>query len=141
MDVAALARADQGGSGGVYRVDVWFNVKLQAVTKLWQGIGGTSCYFFGEEDAREARGAYVGTDPYVYAESLWRGLQIRGHAAHGHRGGMAEFVVDIDTPAALGVCDSNTAYGRGGLLQYFIPNWASVLHATGREYTFSKKGY
>lgn len=138
-DPATLAVQDQVGA--LYRADVWLNVKLEAMTKVWQGIGGHSNFFVSEHDAREARGAYVGMKPFKFAETLWRLAQVRPSATHGYRTGIREFVVDRDVIAACSVCASNVAFGSGSVFQYFIPGWEDFLYSTGRTYTFFGKSY
>ena len=72
--------------------DAWMDVELEAMTKVWQGLGGESNFFFSEEDAREARGAYVGTQPYEFAETLWRLAQVSPSQKYGYRSAIVEFV-------------------------------------------------
>lgn len=139
MSISALAAADQAGSG--YRVDTWFDVKLEPMTKLWQGIGGHSNFFLSEEDAREARGAYVGTKPYKFAETLWRMAQVEPNATHGYRQAIAELVVDMPVEAAAGVCLANRSLGGGSVFQYYIPNWEGFIFRTGRTMKFDSKSY
>jgi hypothetical protein len=136
-DVASEARLAQVNGG--YRVDVWVAITLQPMTKVWQGIGGESNFFLSEEDAREAKGAYVGTQAYRFAETLWRLAQVQPNAKLGFRSGIQEFVVDIDTKVAMGVCLSNPVLGSGSVVQYYIPDWASRMHKTGRKFTFDEK--
>ena len=93
------AQTSQSSAG--YGVDTWMAVRLPAMMKLWQGIGGDSNFFVSEEDAREATGAYQGSEPYRFAETLWRFAQVQPNAKHGFRGAIREFVVDIDTDAAV----------------------------------------
>ena len=138
-DPASLAALEQNKSG--YHVDSWFNVELEAMTKVWQGIGGHSNFFFSEEDARQSNGAYERTQPRRFAESLWRMAQVQPNAVHGFRDSIREYVVDIRTAAALGVCTANPHLGIGTVIQYYIPNWETRLHATGREFAFAAKGY
>lgn len=139
MSIAALAMADQQGSN--YSVDVWIDIKLEPMTKVWQGVGGTSAYFLSEEDARHCRGAYEGTKPYRFAETLWRMAQVQPHALHGYRKEIAEFVVDMPVEAAMGFCAANGVYGSGGVFQYFIPDWESRMFQTGRTHRFDRQGY
>ena len=111
------------------------------MTKLWQGIGGKSSFFLGEEDAREAKGAYTGSQPYRFAETLWRLAHVEPNAKLGFRSGIREFVVDIDTAAAMGICRANPVLGSGSVVQYYIPDWESRLHETGRRFTFGQTGF
>lgn len=138
-DLAAEAMATQTSTG--YRADLWVVVELEPMTKLWQGIGGESPFFFSEENAREAKGAYVGTTAYRFAETLWRHAQVQPNAKLGYRDGIREYVVDLTTRAALGVCRENPQLGSGSVVQYYLPDWKSRLHATGREFTFSEKAF
>jgi len=139
MSIAKQAAAEQSGSG--YSVDVWMEMTLQPMTKLWQGMGGHSNFFLSEEDAREARGSYDGTKPYKFAETLWRLAQVEPNAVKGYRDTIAEFVVDLPTPAAVGVCIANRSLGSGSVFQYFIPGWQSFIFQTGRTYKFSARSY
>ncbi|MEM7158595.1 MAG: hypothetical protein AAF799_37490 [Myxococcota bacterium] len=139
MDVAALARADQAGSG--YRVDTWINVQVEPMTKVWQGVGGHSNFFLSEEDAREARGAYVGTRPYKFAETLWRLAQVEPSPTRGYRQSIAEFVVDMPVEAAVGLCLANRGLGTGSVFQYYIPDWDRRIYATGRTMKFQSSSY
>jgi hypothetical protein len=139
--MSLILTAQQAQVGGGYSVDSWFEVKLQPMTKLWQGIGGFSEFFLSEEDARQARGAYAGSDPYQVAERLWRMAQVAPNPTHGFRQGLREYVVDLPAKAAMGVCLANPGLGSGGVMQYFIPGWGSYIYATGREFQFSSKGY
>jgi hypothetical protein len=109
--------------------------------KLWQGIGGHSDFFFSEEDAREATGAYVSSQPLKFAETLSRLLQVQPNPTLGVRQSIREYVVDLRTAAAVGVCRANTQFGSGSVLQYFVPDWNKSLHATGRTYAFEAKNY
>jgi hypothetical protein len=52
-----------------------------------------------------------------------------------------EFVVDIRTPAAMGICLSNRSLGSGSVLQYYVPGWKLGLHTTGRVHTFAARAY
>jgi len=137
MDVSSLAAADQSASGD--SVDSWIDMKLEPMTKIWQGVGGTSSDFLSEEDARVCRGSYDGTKPVRFAESLWRMAQVEPHASRGYRKEIAEFVVDLPVEAAVGVCLANRQYGHGSDYQYFIPQWESHLFRTGRTYKFSRQ--
>ncbi|MET0592847.1 MAG: hypothetical protein ABW133_09120 [Polyangiaceae bacterium] len=138
-DPASLAVLEQHKSG--YLVDTWLNVELEAMTKVWQGIGGHSNFFFSEEDARQANGAYERTQPQRFAESLWRMAQVQPNAVRGFRDSIGEYVVDIRTSVAMGVCAANPGLGIGTVIQYFIPDWEKRLHATGREFKFAQKNY
>ena len=140
-DPAAEAAKAQSLSPGGYSEDAWSNVKLPALTKLWQGIGGKSDFFLSEEDAREARGSYVGSDAYRFAQTLWQFAQVQPNRLHGYRQGIREFVVDLDCLAAAALCLSNPELGRGGLLQYYVPGWERFLHTTGREFQFGAKAF
>jgi hypothetical protein len=64
MSISSLAASAQTSAG--YAVDAWIDADLEAMTKVWQGEHGHSNFFFSEEDAREARGAYVGSNPYQF---------------------------------------------------------------------------
>lgn len=139
MSISQLAMADQSGSG--YDVDVWLDTVLEPMTKVWQGVGGTSCYFLSEEDARHSRGAYEGSKPYRFAETLWRLAQVQPHRTRGYRNEIAEFVVDLPVEVAMGFCQANGHHGSGGVFQYFIPDWDSKLFRTGRTYRFRSQSY
>ncbi len=139
-DPAKLAAAAQSSAG--YLVDVWTNVTLEPMTKLWQGLEGPPAeFFFSEHDAYEAMGMYTDLKPHRFAETLWRLAQVRPSASHGYRQGIREFVVDLPTPAAVGICSANGALGSGSVYQYFIPGWRSTVYMTGREYRFHAKAY
>jgi len=127
-----------------YQADTWLNVTLPPMMKLWKGIGNirASNFFISEEDARQAKGAYVDSRPFRFAESLWRMGQVQKDPKHDYRGKIAEFVVDFPTEAAVGICLANPVFGvTGGLLQYFIPDWQRTLRLTGRTYRFEEKSY
>jgi len=136
-----ISEAKQSQVSGGYRVDVWVAITLEPMTKVWQGIGGESNFFLSEEDAREAKGAYAGTQPYRFAETLWRLAQVQPNAKFGFRSGIQEFVVDLDTKVAMGVCQSNPVLGSGSVVQYYIPDWTSRLHLTGRKFAFGEKAF
>lgn len=142
-DVAALAKAAQTGTG--YKADCWINTTLQPMTKLWKGIGGEdiSNFFFGEEDAREATGAYEGSQAFAFAETLWRLTQVKANPDHGFRQGIREYAVIFPIPAAVGICRANSDLGSGSVLQYFIPNWKQqqCVVETGRKHQFDTKSY
>lgn len=154
-DIASLAEADQRAGG--YAVDVWTNVTLQPMFKLWQGVNKeipgqtsrTSNFFLSEEDARQARGAYEDTEPYRFAQTLWRFAQVAPHPdpTVGFREKIAEFVVDRPVAAAVGCCLANVTsprgqdLGSGSVIQYFIPDWQDYIFATKRTFTFSEKAY
>lgn len=135
------AEAVAAQAAGNYHADTWVNVRLEPMTKVWQGIGGDSKFFLSEKDAREAIGAFEGTDPYRFAETLWRLSQVAASSAKGFRWGIREFVVDIATPAAVALCLSNPGYGTGSVFQYFIPDWANALYPTSRMFKFSAQSY
>jgi hypothetical protein len=141
-DAASQAAAEQVRDKR-YHADLWLNVTLQPMMKLWKGVGGEkqSNFFLSEEDAREAKGAYVGTQPYRFAESLWRLSQVEPNPLHGYRESIAEYVVDFPTPAAVGVCLANPVFGSGSVLQYFVPGWDQTLKPTGRTYKFGEKSH
>lgn len=147
VDRAKAAAVHQLQAG--YVPDLWFNVTLTAMMKVWEGIGGNPSltategkFFFGEEDARHARGSYVNTTPYEFAETLWRSLQVRPHKLLGFREGIRELVVDLDAPAALSVCEGSRQLGTGGALQYFILSGdLHRLRETGRTYHFGRTTY
>lgn len=139
MSATHLAAAAQ--SGGGYAVDTWIELTLEPILKLWQGVGGHSNFFFSEEDAREARGAYEGTHPYRFAETLWRLAQVQPNPTLGYRQEIAEFVVDLPVPAAVGLCTANKALGSGSVFQYYIPDWESRVYRTGRSFKFGSNGY
>lgn len=139
MNVASLAAEAQSSTG--YAVDVWITMTLQPMLKLWQGVGGHSNFFFSEDDAREAAGAYAGTKPYKFAETLWRLAQVEPNPTLSYRQQIAEFVVDIPVDAAVGCCLANRALGSGSVFQYYIPDWDNSIFATGRRFRFSTKAY
>jgi hypothetical protein len=139
--VSIAQQAVSAQTSGGYSGDVWFNVRLEPMTKVWQGIGGYSNFFLSEHDAREARGSYVGTTPYKFAETLWRLAQVQPNVVHGYRLGIREFVVDLPTPAAFSVCVSNVRFGSGGVFQYYIPDWERTLYPTGREFKFGAASF
>jgi len=138
-DPAGEAALDQVASG--YGVDFWTNITLSPMMKLWQGVGGHSNFFLSEEDARESMGSYKGTTAFQFAETLWRFAQVEPNVKHGFRQGIQEFVVDMNTKAAMGVCINNPKLGSGSVLQYYIPNWERTVFATGRRFDFASKGY
>jgi hypothetical protein len=117
------------------------DMTLQPMTKLWQGVGGHSNFFFSEEDAREARGSYEGSRAFKFAETLWRLAQVQPNPTLGYRQAIAEFVVDLPTVAAVGVCTANRTLGSGSVFQYYIPEWESRIFTTGRTFKFGAKGY
>jgi hypothetical protein len=139
MSISSLAASAQTSAG--YAVDAWMDVELEAMTKLWQGEHGHSNFFFSEEEAREASGAYVGTTPYHFAETLWRLAQVSPSAKHGYRQAILEYVVDIRVTAAVGICRANSGLGSGSVYQYYIPDWEKSLFRTGRRYEFRHKNY
>jgi hypothetical protein len=139
MSISSQAASAQAGSS--YAVDVWMDMTLQPMTKLWQGVGGHSNFFFSEEDAREARGSYEGSRAFKFAETLWRLAQVQPNASLGYRQAIAEFVVDLPTVAAVGVCTANRTLGSGSVFQYYIPDWESRIFTTGRTFKFGAKGY
>ena len=135
MSISALASAAQTSTG--YGVDNWSDMTLDPMTKVWVGEGGpVSGFFFGEEDARMVRGAYVGTSPVRFAETLWRMAQVSPSAKYGFRTAILEYVVDLPAPAAVGFCSANGHLGCGGVYQYFIPDWERCMFRTGRRYEF-----
>jgi len=139
MDLASQAAIAQQNGG--YSVDCWMTMTLEPMVKLWQGVGGRSDFFLSEEDAREASGAYVGTKPYKFAQTLWRLAQVEPSAKRGFREEIAEYVIDLPTAAAVGVCVANNGFGSGSVFQYYIPDWHGQLFATGRTYKFTGTAY
>ncbi len=139
MSIIAAATSAQLTSG--YNVDGWMELELEPMTKVWAGYPGDSEFFFSEEDARVARGAYEGSTPFRFAETLWRLAQARPSQRHGYRLGIEEFVVDMPVIAAVGACVANTGYGSGTAYQYFIPDWQTHLYRTGRRHKFKAKSY
>lgn len=138
MDPSVEAALSQHEGG--YAADTWITIKLEPMTKLWQGIGGSSNFFVSEEDARQAKGSYSGTHPFRLAQTLWRLAQVKPNATLGFRKGIREFVVDFPTPAAIGICRNNPGLGSGSVLQYYIPNWERYLQRTGREFNLDAAG-
>lgn len=141
MDAAAMAAENQTSSG--FAVDVWVNIMLPPMLKLWQleWQRDPGHYFLSEEDAREATGAYSGTKPHRFAETLWRMVQIRSSDETGYRQEMFEFVVDRPVSAAMGICSANADLGSGSVLQYFLPDKDGHLLRTGRSYKFQEWRY
>jgi hypothetical protein len=140
MSISKLAAGAQSSSG--YAVDAWIDMDLEPMTKVWNGEeGSVTGFFFSEEDAREARGAYVGSNPYQFAETLWRLAQVSPSAKYGYRKAIVEWVVDIRVAAAVGICRSNTGLGSGSVFQYFIPDWEKAMFRTGRRFEFRHKNY
>ena len=141
-DPASLAIAAQVRDAR-YQADTWMNVTLQPMMKLWKGIGGEdkSDFFLSEEDAREASGAYAGSQPNKFAATLWRLAQVEPHKDLGFRQGIREYVVDFPAPAAVGICRVNRGLGSGSVLQYFVPDWALNIRPTGRTYQFDEANY
>lgn len=136
VDEAASAQSSTG-----YGVDVWMELQLEPMTKVWQGRGGVSNFFFSEEDARQATGAYEGSVPMRFAESLWRMAQVSPSMKHGYRDAIDEFVVDMPVTAAVGICQANSSLGSGSVFQYYIPDWQSYLFKTTRTYRFRNKSF
>ena len=139
MSIALQAATAQSSTG--YAVDQWIDLTLEPILKLWQGVGGHSNFFFSEEDAREANGAYEGSKAFRFAETLWRLAQVQPNPVLGYRQEIAEFVVDLPVPAAVGLCIANASLGSGSVFQYYIPDWESRVYRTGRTFKFSSKGY
>jgi hypothetical protein len=139
MSISSLAASAQSSAG--YAVDAWMDIDLEPMTKVWQGEGGESNFFFSEEDAREARGSYEGTIPYHFAETLWRLAQVSPSAKYGYRIGILEYVVDIRVSVAAGVCRAIGGKGSGSVFQYYIPDWHKSLWRTGRRHEFKLKHY
>ncbi len=139
MGVTNEARAAQ--RSGDFEVDIWVEAKLEPMTKLWQGIGGHSNFFFSEEDARDASGAYQGHRSLEFAQTLWRRAQVRPHRARGFRMGIQEFVVNLPVVVAMGACIANHRLGEGTCLQYYIPGWEEFLFTTGRRHRFPRESY
>ena len=139
MNIASLAASDQLDSG--YAVDVWMNMTLEPMTKVWQGVGGKSNFFFSEEDARQANGAYSGTRAFRFAETLWRLAQVEPSRTLSYRQKIAEFVVDLPVDCAVGICQANARLGSGSVFQYYIPDWESRLYHTGRTFRFQSQAY
>jgi hypothetical protein len=139
MSASTEAAASQLAGG--YHADIWLEITLPPMMKVWQGVGGHSNFFFSEQDAREATGAWEGSEPFKFAETLWRFAQVQPNADLGFRQGIRELVVDIRTKAAIGVCLSNPGLGSGTVIQYYIPNWERTLMTTGREFKFSAKSF
>jgi hypothetical protein len=54
----------------------------------------------------------------------------------GFRLGIREFVVDLPTRAAVGICRNNPVLGSGSIFQYYVPDWQRRLLPTGREHQF-----
>lgn len=139
MSISAQAQAAQTSGG--YAVDAWMDITLEPMTKVWQGAGGHSNFFFSEEDARDARGTYEGTVPYEFAETLWRLAQVSPSAKYGYRSEIVEYVVDLPIAVAMGICRANSGLGSGSVFQYYIPDWESRLFATGRRHKFRRVSY
>lgn len=139
MSISTQAAAAQAGSG--YSVDVWMDLELDPMTKLWQGVGGHSNFFLSESDARESKGAYEGSKPFKFAETLWRLAQVQPSATLSYRQEIAEFVVDMPIVAAVGICSANRSLGSGSVFQYYIPGWENALFRTGRTFKFDAKAY
>lgn len=139
MSISKQAAAEQAGSG--YAVDVWMDVTLEPMTKVWQGVGGYSNFFLSENDAREARGAFSDSKPFRFAETLWRLAQVEPSSKYSYRQEIAEYVVDLPAAAAMGICTANRALGSGSVFQYFIPNWQGFMFMTGRTHKFHAKTY
>lgn len=131
---------------GGYRVDLWMDLTLEPMLKLWQGVGNIehpSYFFLSEEDAREAKGDYEGTKPFKFAQTLWRLAQVEPHATLSFRQEIEEFVVNLPVAAAIGVCTANHTLGSGSVFQYYIPNWDQDerIFRTGRRFKFDAKAY
>ncbi len=124
-----------------YSADSWIALTLEPMTKLWQGVGGQSPFFFSEEDSRAARGAYNADDRLQFAETLWRLGQVKPNPLLGYRPSIQEFVVDLRTSAAVGICNANRNLGSGSLLQYYVPTWRATMRETGREHVFPHRGF
>lgn len=139
MSISAQAAAAQMSGG--YAVDAWIDTTLEIMTKIWQGAGGHSNFFFSEEDAREAGGSYEGTTPYEFAETLWRLAQVSPSMKYGYRSEVVEYVVDLPLAAAMGICRANGRLGSGSVFQYYIPDWESCLYPTGRRHKFRRVAY
>jgi len=162
QDLAARAAVEQRGTN--YRADTWMNATLPPMTKVWRGLNdlkrflegfddrfnvagkrdiesGESDFFFSEEDAREAKGSYMGSQPFRFAETLWRLAQVEKNEKHGFRGSIAEYVVNLPTPVAVGICRVNSKLGSGSLVQYYIPGWRATLQTTGRTHAFPINDY
>ncbi len=139
--MSIVTEAQIAQSSGGYAVDAWMEMTLQPMTKVWQGVGGASNFFFSEEDARVASGAYAGTKPYKFAETLWRLAQVQPSASRGYRKEIAEFVVDLPVAAAVGCCTANMGLGSGSVFQYYLSGWDQNIFATGRTFRFGSTAY
>lgn len=139
MSISSQAASAQVSGG--YAVDSWIDLTLEPMTKVWQGAGGHSNFFFSEEDARDARGSYESTTPYEFAETLWRMAQVSPSRKYGYRSEIIEYVVDLPIVAAVGICRANGGLGSGSVFQYYIPDWESRLYPTGRRHKFRRVAY
>lgn len=111
--IADRAKRAQG-SGAYPGVDNWKSTTLKPGTRVFQGEGGESNFFFPQETLDNS-----GLD----AEKLWESLQVEEstNPRHpGYRMEVNEYEVVQDTPAAESEALSNPMHGSGGGDQLYV---------------------
>lgn len=62
-------------------------------------------------------------------EALFQGLQVKPHETLGYKNEMVGYLFNGEFEAALGIAEANTQYGKGGIIQYYVPNIADCIEA------------
>jgi hypothetical protein len=127
-----------------YHADLWIVVDLEPMTKLVAGHRWPQQLLFSEEDARAAKGAYVGTKAYKFAETLWRHAQVEPSPTLSYRDGIREYVVESATRAGVCVCRENPQLRAvSSVVQYFLPRLGKPLprHRSRRSLSSARGAY
>jgi hypothetical protein len=101
-------------------IDAWQGKTLPKGTKIWAGQPGLAGFFVSDQAMQAAAGDVI---------KLYRGCQIKAHPKHGPRVIFTAFELTDDVPVAEALALANTDHGPGGMLQYYLQNWAHCLKA------------
>lgn len=117
-DVVGYAKSQQG-SGDYKGVDNWQEVLLKKGTYVWGGTPGQSSFYTSQKVMDQ-----VGTD----ATKLYKGLQVAPDRTSGlFRAETRLYYVKQDVYVGYLTALANTKWGSGGLEQYCIQDYSTVL--------------
>jgi hypothetical protein len=118
---AIIVAAKQYQLKSGYMADAWTVVKLKKGTKIYGLLPGQGAFY------TTAKFASLVKRENISAKTASELLQIAKHPKYPYRNKVQEYVLKDDVYVAMSTIAANPSSGKGGMVQYFIPNFSKTL--------------
>jgi hypothetical protein len=118
---AIIVAAKQYQLKSGYMADAWTVVKLKKGTKIYGLLPGQGAFY------TTAKFASLVKRENISAKTASELLQIAKHPKYPYRNKVQEYVLKDDVYVAMSTIAANPSSGKGGMVQYFIPNFSKIL--------------